>query len=65
VSLQSLGVIEGDALDFTSTSAKFANSAVGVDKVVTVSGVSALGADVANYKVVNKTITTKATIMPK
>ncbi len=65
VSLQSLGVIDGDTLSFTSTSAKFSNNAVGVDKVVTVSGVSAIGADAANYKLVNKTATTWATIMPK
>ena len=65
VSLQSLGVIAGDSLSFTSTSAKFANSAVGVNKVVTVSGVRDLGADAANYTVVNQTVTTVATITPK
>ena len=65
VSLQSLGVIAGDSLSFASTSAKFANSAVGVNKVVTVSGVIDLGADAANYTVVNKTVTTMATITPK
>jgi hypothetical protein len=65
VSLQSLGVIAGDTLGFTSTSAKFANSAVGVNKAVKVSGVSTLGADAPNYMVINKTVTTWATILPK
>ena len=65
VSLQSLGVIAGDTLGFGSSSAKFGNSAVGVSKAVTVSGVSTLGADAANYSVSNKTLTTWATVKPK
>ena len=64
VSLQSLGVIDGDLLSFASTSTRFANSAVGVNKVVTVSGVIAFGADAMNYRVVNRTVATGATITP-
>jgi hypothetical protein len=62
VTLQTNGMITGDSLSFASTSAKFASSAVGVNKVVTVSGVSTLGADAANYVVINKRVTTMATI---
>jgi len=62
VTLQTTGMIAGDSLSFASTSAKFASSTVGVNKVVTVSGVSTLGADAANYTVVNKTVTTLASI---
>ena len=65
VSLQSLGVIGDDLLSFASTSARFANSAVGVNKVVTVSGVIAFGTDAMNYRVVNKTVATGASITPK
>jgi filamentous hemagglutinin family protein len=62
VTLQTNGMIAGDALSFASTSAKFASSAVGVNKVVTVYGVNTLGVDAANYRVINKTVTTTATI---
>ncbi len=62
VSLQSAGVLAGDALGFTSTTAKFASSTVGANKAVTVSGIATQGADAANYSVVNKTITTRASI---
>ena len=62
VTLQTNGMITGDSLSFASTSAKFASSAVGVNKVVTVSGVSTLGVDAANYIVVNKSVKTMATI---
>ncbi len=65
VNLQSLGVIAGDILGFTASSANFANSVIGVNKAVTLSGVSALGADAGNYSVINKTVTTSATIKPK
>jgi hypothetical protein len=65
VSLQSLGVIAGDTLGFGSSSAKFGNSAAGVNKAVTVSGLSTLGADAGNYSLSNKTATTWATIKPK
>ena len=65
VNLQSTNVIAGDAVVFTSTSAKFATSTIGVNKAVTVSGISATGADATNYKLANKTATTTATISPK
>ncbi len=62
VSLQSLGVIAGDLLGFTSSSANFSSSTVGINKVVTVSGVATAGADAANYSIINKTVTTRASI---
>jgi filamentous hemagglutinin family protein len=64
VSLQSSGVIAGDSLSFASTSAKFASSAVGINKVVTVSGISAFGTDTMNYRLTNNKTTTMATITP-
>jgi hypothetical protein len=63
VSLQSLGVITGDVLNFTSTSAKFSNAAIGTNKLVTVSGVTATGADAINYKIISKTLTTVGAII--
>ena len=62
VTLQTNGVINGDVLSFFTSSAKFASSAVGVNKAVKVSGVSTSGADARNYTVINKTVTTMATI---
>jgi hypothetical protein len=62
VTLQTNGMITGDSLSFASTSAKFASSAVGVNKVVAVSGISTSGADAANYVVINKNVSTMATI---
>jgi len=59
-----LGMIDDDFLSFTSTSTRFVNSAVGVNKVVIVSGVTAFGADATNYRVLNRTATTEATIAP-
>jgi hypothetical protein len=64
VILQSTGVIGGDAVAFTSTSAKFSNSLVGLNKTVAVSGISAAGADAFNYKLVSKSASTIATISP-
>jgi hypothetical protein len=64
VSLQSGGVLAGDLVSFSSTTAKFANSAVGVNKVVKVSGIRALGTDAMNYRVANTTASTMATITP-
>lgn len=64
VSLQSEGVLAGDLVSFSSTTAKFANSAVGINKVVKVSGIRALGTDAMNYRVANTTASTMATITP-
>jgi len=64
VNLQSTGVISGDAIAFTSTSAKFTNSLVGLNKSVAVSGISASGEDALNYKLANKTTSTTGTISP-
>ncbi len=62
VTLQTTGMVSGDSLGFASTLSKFATSAVGTNKTVTVSGVSTSGADAANYSIVNKTVSTTASI---
>jgi hypothetical protein len=62
VNLQSLDLLTGDVLNFTSTSAKFSNAAIGANKLVTVSGVTATGADAANYKIISKTLKTLGAI---
>jgi filamentous hemagglutinin family protein len=59
--LGSTGVITGDLVSFTSTSANFADKNVGVAKPVSVAGISASGSDAANYTV-NVTASTTATI---
>jgi len=62
VKLQSYGVILGDSLSFTSTAANFTSSAIGVNKTVKVSGISAIGIDANNYKLVKTTARTAAAI---
>ncbi|MFB9159675.1 beta strand repeat-containing protein, partial [Chromobacterium violaceum] len=61
--LSSGGVLAGDAVNFSDTSATFANKNVGNAKTVSVSGISASGADAGNYTI-NSTATTSANITP-
>jgi hypothetical protein len=53
--------VAGNALSITYTSSTFATKVVGVNKTVTVSGISVAGTDAANYSYPT-TITTTATI---
>jgi hypothetical protein len=62
ITLASTGVIAGDVVSFTDTSAKFANAAVGAGNTVTVFGIADSGADAGNYKLGNMQATTTATI---
>ena len=64
VGLSSAGVIAGDQLTFSSTSANFTDKNVGNDKGVTVSGITYGGADAGNYVLLNNTATTTANITP-
>ncbi|MBA8737608.1 YDG domain-containing protein, partial [Chromobacterium violaceum] len=59
----SSGVLAGDTVNFSDTSATFANKNVGNAKTVSVSGISASGADAGNYTI-NSTATTSANITP-
>ncbi|MEO3957735.1 YDG domain-containing protein, partial [Chromobacterium piscinae] len=63
VTLSSSGVLAGDTVNFSDTSATFANKNVGNAKTVSVSGISASGADAGNYTI-NSTATTSANITP-
>jgi filamentous hemagglutinin family protein len=65
VTLSSSGVISGDAIGFTDSSATFADANVGTAKTVSVSGISATGASAGNYILSNSTATTTADITPK
>jgi filamentous hemagglutinin family protein len=65
VSLGSTGVITGDTVDFTSTSATFANKNKGTAKQVSVTGISAGGTDAGNYSLNNTTASTTADITAK
>ncbi len=58
------GLISGDRVTFSDTSANFANKNVGTGKTVTVSGISAGGADAGNYQVSNSAASTTADITP-
>ncbi|WP_217645999.1 YDG domain-containing protein [Collimonas sp. OK307] len=58
------GLISGDKVTFSDTSVNFANKNVGTGKTVTVSGISASGADAGNYQVSNSTASTTADITP-
>ena len=60
-SLTSGGVLAGDTVDFTDTTANFADKNAGSGKTVTVDGIGASGADAGNYTF-NTTATTTADI---
>jgi trimeric autotransporter adhesin len=62
--LSSSGVVAGDAISFADTAATFADANVGTGKTVSVSGISASGADAGNYLINNTTATTAANITP-
>jgi len=61
--LASSGVLTGDSVSFGQTAASFADKNAGTGKTVTVSGISASGADAANYTI-NTSATTTASITP-
>jgi hypothetical protein len=62
VSLSTDGVLPGDHLSFTDSSADFADPYVGNGKTVTVSGITAVGADAGDYVIVDPVTTTTANI---
>jgi hypothetical protein len=62
ISLTTNGVLAGDQVALVNTSAQFADPYVGNGKTVTVSGIAAVGADAANYLIVDPTTTTTANI---
>ena len=55
VTLAGSGMLAGDAVKFTDTSASFAKNNVGNGKTVSVSGIAASGTDAGNYKLNNTT----------
>jgi hypothetical protein len=63
--LTSGGVLAGDSVVFTDTTATFATKNVGNGKTVTVSGIEAGGTDGANYLVSDATTSTTADITPR
>ncbi len=62
--LSSSGVVGGDSVTFADTSATFLNKNVGNAKTVSISGISASGADAGNYSLNNLTASTTASITP-
>jgi trimeric autotransporter adhesin len=64
VSFMSSGVLAGDAVTFSDTSAVFNSKNVGNDKTVTVIGITDGGADAGNYTLNNTSATTSANITP-
>ncbi|OYO28983.1 S-layer family protein, partial [Janthinobacterium sp. PC23-8] len=56
--------IAGDVLTLSNTAASFADKNAGSNKVVTVSGIAAGGADAGNYTLASGTATTTASITP-
>ncbi len=62
VGLASTGVVAGDNLSFASIGATFADRNAGLGKAVAVTGISAGGADVANYSLLNTSAATFADI---
>ena len=56
--------IAGDVLTLSNSSASFADKNAGSNKVVTVSGIAAAGADAGNYTLASSTATTTASITP-
>ncbi|WP_433706225.1 YDG domain-containing protein [Paraburkholderia sacchari] len=64
VHLSSPGVIAGDNVTFSQTSANFGTKDVGTGKLVTVLGIAEGGADASNYTFTNTSATTTADITP-
>ena len=62
ITLGTHGVLAGDQLGLVNASAQFADPYVGNNKTVTVSGIAAVGADAANYLIVDPVTTTVANI---
>ena len=58
------GLIGGDKVTFSDTSASFGDKNAGTGKTVSVAGISASGADAGNYLVSNATASTTADITP-
>ncbi|MDE1989936.1 MAG: hypothetical protein KGI82_05650, partial [Betaproteobacteria bacterium] len=63
VSLASSGIVGGDSVSFTETSANFSDKNVGTNKTVTVLGIAASGTDATNYTLSNTSATTTASIL--
>jgi len=63
VTLASSGVIAGDIVTFTDTSATFASAAVGT-WTVTAKGIAIIGANASDYSLQNAVATTTASILP-
>ena len=63
--LTSAGVVTGDSVSFTDTSALFSDANVGTGKTVTVTGIAPTGTDAGNYVVDVTTVQTTADITPK
>ncbi|MBB5886707.1 filamentous hemagglutinin N-terminal domain-containing protein [Xanthomonas sp. LMG 8992] len=62
--LGTTGLVAGDAVTFGNASAAFADKNAGSNKAVTVSGITAIGADAGNYRY-NTTASTTADITAK
>jgi filamentous hemagglutinin family protein len=64
VALASSGVLAGDTVSFSDTSATFGNKNAGTAKTVTILGISASGVDAGNYSLTDSATTTTANITP-
>ena len=64
VGLGSTGILAGDQVSFSNTSADFSDKNVGNGKTVTVDGITDSGADAGNYVLLNSSTTTTANITP-
>ena len=64
VTLSSSGVIAGDSVSFTDTSASFASKNVGTNLAVSVSGIGIAGTNASDYTLTNRTASTSASITP-
>ncbi|GLQ99726.1 YDG domain-containing protein [Dyella mobilis] len=63
VNLSGQGLVGGDVLSFTDTSADFSQSNVGTGVAITVNGITAVGANASNYTF-NTSTTTSGNISP-
>ncbi len=64
VNLTSTGVLAGDNIVFTDTTANFAQANVGNNIAIAVLGIGATGTDAGNYALLNPTAATSANITP-
>jgi hypothetical protein len=65
ISLISNDIISGDSVSLSASGASFDSKHVGVDKLVSISGIALVGNDAANYQLLSSSASDRASITPR